>query len=431
MAGPSPRGDPAPRGANGASFNQAVAWLRRAEQESAAGTVLGVLGATLAVAGLVWGLWQLVAAHPYLICIGAGLATLMVSALARPGGLLSCFPQAVQDALLQLTIFDLLYDDSAMQNLLRKWGRIGLLLAARSPGDVQAVTAGLDPAFVDGVLRRTFIYWLPAGMRTILLPAQMPSGRVWPKDSPEARVQEAAVAGVGAAGLPFQYGGPPLTPQRISALLRHKDQVRDRLITEAPLVPVVVQVFGVRPVLLGVASAVLRQARLVLSAAAVGCALCAAALRLPAGHAGFLRALALRWSGEAQAGSAKSDAVLLRARQVTSALGLLSAGGAIVVMMFYRRLTMLQEAGPPARAAEPQAASEARNSGAAARVGELEAALAEARAREEASAARALELQQRLAQSEARNVEVAGPSEEGPVNGARRRTVGGEAVAMD
>jgi len=232
-------------------------------------------------------------------------------------------------------------------------------LPTPTPGQVRAVTDGLDQNFVDMVFRRTFIYFLPPSMRTMLLPT--PRRRcLWPQASKEARVQEAYVEGVGSTfGLPEDLGGNPITPQIVAKILKEKVAARNKAIVEPDLGPAVTALgmSSLRPTLLTVLSTVTKRAAQALGAGALGCFGLAALLRQPAIQglaqrtfsfltSGLQRGLAASASGEV------STTAVAKVSRVATVLGVLGVGG---MLAFTGCSGKLGRAGTDARVAELEA----------------------------------------------------------------------------
>lgn len=313
--------------------------LRWAQERLPVGQLLGVQGIALVGAGFLWGTYTFVMSYPFLLLIGAGLVCLLLAAAAQPGGLLSFMPQGIQDFLLHGTAFDLLYDDSATQNFVRRWGRLLVLcsLPNPTPAQVRALTDGLDQTFLDGVFRQTFLHKLPMALRTLLLPTQR-RRLSWFPGSPEARVQMAFSSGIHSVGLPANLGGGSLTSQAISDFLQAKAEAREQAITEPELAPAIVSVlslYSVGPQFFSILSGVVRQVKQMCFATSICCFTSAALLHLPFARNAILRALTLGvappWKGKV------TTAGMMYTGRMAALMGLLSIGGAGMVMAISRK----------------------------------------------------------------------------------------------
>eukprot|EP00747_Dinoflagellata_sp_TGD_P186814 gnl/TRDRNA2_/TRDRNA2_44131_c0_seq1.p1 gnl/TRDRNA2_/TRDRNA2_44131_c0~~gnl/TRDRNA2_/TRDRNA2_44131_c0_seq1.p1 ORF type:complete len:423 (+),score=74.43 gnl/TRDRNA2_/TRDRNA2_44131_c0_seq1:70-1269(+) len=139
--------------------------------------VLAVAGVALVLAGMMWGLLTLISGHPYLLVISGGFVCLLLAGVCAlttrrggRGGLLLYLPKDLQDFLVSKTVFDLLHDDAHLINFMRRWMRMLMLTQVNSEGEITALVEGLNPTFVDAVLRRSVAQWLPIGLLRLLLP---------------------------------------------------------------------------------------------------------------------------------------------------------------------------------------------------------------------------------------------------------------------
>eukprot|EP00933_Yihiella_yeosuensis_P040357 TRINITY_DN34648_c0_g1_i1.p1 TRINITY_DN34648_c0_g1~~TRINITY_DN34648_c0_g1_i1.p1 ORF type:complete len:449 (-),score=80.04 TRINITY_DN34648_c0_g1_i1:82-1428(-) len=149
-----------------------VALLRNTQAQVPFGAALRAVGATLLSTGLAWGIVRFVKANPYVLLVLLGLVCLIASLATDRDGLLSYLPEDVQETLLKKTLFDFLHDDFSQINFFRKWGRAQLLALqdGQSEGSVQKITEDMDPAFLNMLLRRTWIQCLPPLVIRLMLP---------------------------------------------------------------------------------------------------------------------------------------------------------------------------------------------------------------------------------------------------------------------
>eukprot|EP00405_Crypthecodinium_cohnii_P036630 CAMPEP_0206543022 /NCGR_PEP_ID=MMETSP0325_2-20121206/10557_1 /ASSEMBLY_ACC=CAM_ASM_000347 /TAXON_ID=2866 /ORGANISM="Crypthecodinium cohnii, Strain Seligo" /LENGTH=552 /DNA_ID=CAMNT_0054041265 /DNA_START=92 /DNA_END=1750 /DNA_ORIENTATION=+ len=325
--------------------------LRRTQENTGAGNFIAAAGVVLILSGSCWGSYWLFTTFPFLLCIVVGFKLLFIALLMRPSGVLSMLPREVQDFLLRKTIFDLLFDDSNMQNMVRKWIRMLLLCYGRwSPADIRALLAGLDPQFVDFAFRRTMFQHLSGPLRLILLPSSRPAALPntmagpsgWPRGSVEENLQIAAAEGAGAVGLPSEFGGPPCTAQRIAISLQEKNQEKESKYTEPPLSSAMFAVYGIKPTILRWAESALTQTRNVLAVGALLGGFSALLLYLPwtrdqvakgLGKLPWKEALHIQDGGRA----------IVRSRQGVSLMATISAGGCVIAALISSKLSSLRE----------------------------------------------------------------------------------------
>lgn len=147
--------------------------LRRLQAQYPVRAVLAAAGAVLVSAGGALAVFSFLRAHPYLPVIALGLVCLAAAAATCSEGLAVYLPASVQHYLLKTTPFDLLHDDAAFLNFIRKWARMLMVCYAGSSGEIENLTRGLDPEFVDMVFNHTMIDFLPIGVRRLLLPERL------------------------------------------------------------------------------------------------------------------------------------------------------------------------------------------------------------------------------------------------------------------
>lgn len=165
----------------------------------------------------------------------------------------------------------------------------------------------------------------------------------------------AAAAGAGSLGLPSDFGGPPLTAQMISRCLREKYQEKEVRITEPSLDLAVFGVFGVRPTILRLGEAILRNAKNFMAVSALCAGTSAVFLYVPWSRDWFLRGLVKLPLKQGILGADSGRGVASRGAQLSSLLGFLSVGGCIASVLASNRLASMREAlpsrSPPAPAA--------------------------------------------------------------------------------
>lgn len=251
-ASSSPRRHGPPLSCVGNSLLDVIVQLRRLDLWLPVSDALGFLGSILLVCGLGCGLMRLFVEHPYLLATFAGLACLVVSALASHRGLMRFVPQRVQDKLYRRTPFDLLMQESQVTNIIRRWVRVFLLCQEDSEPEIQSIITGLDPEFLDKVFRQRSVQTLPDAMRCLLLPIDVYNGDPLPlQRSPSwqtSRKGASRTAGVGSL-MARCVGVVPrrktstdqaevLTPTGIRELLLEKKEAKRRAAKEPSLTPV-------------------------------------------------------------------------------------------------------------------------------------------------------------------------------------------------
>lgn len=238
-----------------------VAWLRHAEAargwrgRPGPSAVFTIFGSLFFCGGGVWFMLSLLQAMPWLIPVGVGAACFALALVSNPAGLVSLLPQGLQDLLTKTAVFDLIYDDSNMQNFVRKWGRIMMLVQERPENEVAVIMKDLDHDFVDSIFRRTLLQWFPPGVRRLMLPEDVDeevSNRL------EGRLAESpSMKAIARRRRKSHMPRPPtrscsmdlsataaahaeeLTPGIIVDLMRDRSEKRVLAITEKPLLPAI------------------------------------------------------------------------------------------------------------------------------------------------------------------------------------------------
>lgn len=191
-------------------------------------------------------------AMPWLVPVGLGAVCFALSLISKPDGLVSLLPKDLQDFLTQTAVFDLLYDDSNMQNMVRKWGRIMMLVQERPEHEVAVIMKDLDKDFVDSIFRRTLLQWFPVGVRRLMLPEDvdervsscleaarldsrkgMPPRRKSYRVRPPTRLPSVILPATAAVH------AEELTPAAIVDLMRDRSEKRIQAISEKPLLPAI------------------------------------------------------------------------------------------------------------------------------------------------------------------------------------------------
>eukprot|EP00439_Symbiodinium_sp_Y106_P019608 s4102_g2.t1 len=240
----------------------------------------------------------------------------------------------VQDFLLNRRIFDIIHDDSPVTNAIRKWGRVQLLAmqSGSSEGGVREIVQSMGPDFVNLVLCRSFLSFFPSLLQQLMLPVVIPLG-----------ADEGVSAGKSKSGLarpaaawPQEDGRPGAPPiSWILRFLQQRNEAKMQKITEPELLPLVVpNIFGVlteRSRTL--AYSLLHKLKVCAAAAGAGCVVYAATLFRGFGRKALLEGLASGGLGT----MVKDGEESRKKARLAAVLGLLSAGGAIVVGMSFER----------------------------------------------------------------------------------------------
>lgn len=145
------------------TLRRVSAWVPLAE-------ALSMTGAAMAFGGASWGAVRFIREHPYFLFIFAGLSIFAAGLAASQHGIIMFLPVGLQDFLLRTTLFDLLHDNAASSNFMRRWGRLFMLCSFNSEEDVATITDGMDPEFVRVVFENSIIELFPAGLNRLLLP---------------------------------------------------------------------------------------------------------------------------------------------------------------------------------------------------------------------------------------------------------------------
>jgi len=357
-----------------------VSILRGAQAFAPLGAILRAAGATLVASGLAWGGLRLVSANPFVLLVFIGLVCLVASLATDRDGLLIYLPEGVQELLLKKTVFDFVYDDTAFTNLVRKWGRVQLLALqdGRSEGDIQQIVDSMDPTFLDMVLRRSFIHFLPLWLLRLLLPEAAFSGasvEVLASASPPPSELVGSQAGKATSSWPqsFDAARPtsssssssrsvkaatvldtrslvydqssPITVPWVMQMLREKMEEKQRLITEPDIVPLVISCSGLESKLKSFGRQALFGFKAFAAAAASGWCVAAGLLYFGAGSRYLVRGLAASGVMSRTPG----DEQLARASRWATAFSLLSAGGTIALAAYAGRISSLLEDGSSLR----------------------------------------------------------------------------------
>merc|ERR1712126_596985 len=245
-------------------------------------------------------------------------------------------PNSAQELLLRRTIADFIIDDSAVQNLLRRWSRVLLIcLGNHSPCDIRAIMADMEPGFVDQVFRQSLIHWLPDRFRVLLLPEAESMYLNTPLRIPLSRTVHSRSATPAV--------GPQVTPHQISRLIREKREARDQAICEAPLGDTVLSLVCARPWLFSFGASVLRHMKFSMITMSTLWASSAITLWLDPLRNAMLQGCLK--CGVAETYLRKADNAAQCGARWCAAFGLVSAGGLVMVMSFNRRLELLRKEG--------------------------------------------------------------------------------------
>jgi len=150
--------------------HEIVAYLRSVQARYPLRQVLCTTGSASLFLGIAWGCLSFIRAHPYLLFVVAGL-TLLTTALATfPDGLISCCSEDTQDFFLRTTMAEFAHDDTGTKNFSRRIMRLMMLKDAHTEEDVRHIVEGLNPDFVEAMVRRPMVGWLPELVQCLLLP---------------------------------------------------------------------------------------------------------------------------------------------------------------------------------------------------------------------------------------------------------------------
>lgn len=204
--------------------------------------LLLTLGMILLATGGLWGAWQLLAAHPWIMLCASGVACLTFVLFCCQGGLFQHLPHGTRECLLHRSIFDLIHDSSSLTNFCRRWGRIFLLCGDREPEEISVICKDLDPAFLDMVLRKNVLHALPFQLRRALVPSDE-----YPEESLCAQRTNSSLhrSISNALGVNGSSSLPPaqMTSDEIYALLNQKKREMHAKVTEPSLQPVIQTLF--------------------------------------------------------------------------------------------------------------------------------------------------------------------------------------------
>lgn len=217
-----------------------IAWLRQAQAVAPIDVVLYAVGFLLVAYGLVMGLFRLFwNFFPSLAFIGMGMALLTITAVCRSNGLLAHMSSTIQDFFVRTTLFDVLHDDSALTNFVRRWGRMLLLCYEPSVGQIRHLLEGLDPAFVMAVFHKPLVYYMPQTLQRILLPDYLlEASRPAPADSaenaegPNTSLSSADLPRIGRRLRGLRGAAPEPLTESITQMLREKDEEKKKKLTE-------------------------------------------------------------------------------------------------------------------------------------------------------------------------------------------------------
>ncbi|CAE7322106.1 unnamed protein product [Symbiodinium necroappetens] len=258
-------------------------------------------------------------------------------AIGRAVAFLTTIVLIVQDFLLNRRIFDIIHDDSPVTNAIRKWGRVQLLAmqSGSSEGVVREIVQSMGPDFVNFILCRSFLSFFPSLLQQLMLPEAPPLG-----------ADEGVSAGKSKSGLARpaarsdawpqedgREGAPPIS--WILRFLQQRNEAKMQKVTEPELLPLVV------PNMLAAltersrtfAHSLLHKLKVCAAAAGAGCVVYAATLFRGFGKKALLESLASGGLGVLVKDGEESR----KKARLAAVLGLLSAGGAIVVGMSFER----------------------------------------------------------------------------------------------
>ncbi|CAE7392172.1 unnamed protein product [Symbiodinium sp. KB8] len=314
-----------------------IACLRAFEAQFHFRGALAAIGGVLLLAGCFWAAVRFLTSQSYLIPILAGVVCIAISAAADPQGLLRHLPAEVQDFLLNRRIFDIIHDDSPVTNAIRKWGRVQLLAmqSGSSEGVVREIVQSMGPDFVNFILCRSFLSFFPSLLQQLMLPEAPPLGA---DEGVSAGKSKSGLARTAARSDAWpqedgREGAPPIS--WILRFLQQRNEAKMQKVTEPELLPLVV------PNMLAAltersrtfAHSLLHKLKVCAAAAGAGCVVYAATLFRGFGKKALLESLASGGLGVLVKDGEESR----KKARLAAVLGLLSAGGAIVVGMSFER----------------------------------------------------------------------------------------------
>mmetsp|Transcript_30913 Transcript_30913/g.67737 ORF Transcript_30913/g.67737 Transcript_30913/m.67737 type:complete len:332 (-) Transcript_30913:64-1059(-) len=299
--------------------------LRDAEAYAPVSASLGAVGAFLICIGASYGILNLLRAHPYILLVLAGLVFLIVAAVSCREGLLAFLPAEFRNFLLNTTLFDLWHNDTGFTNWYRRWGRVQLLCSGEgnlSEGEVAEVVDGLDPDWVEALMRRPLVQWLPPAVSRTLLPECSEATKA-------VKNKDMAILADSRDATSSRATSSKLSSAQLAAILREREEAKIKLITEPEIQPLLVSK------LTGMShQIVVRSSQAFAYTSAIGWGVAALVLHLSAPR---------EWLGHFL--TATSDIVAKtdirtdtgRIGKAASALSLLSAGAAVAITVYARR----------------------------------------------------------------------------------------------
>ncbi|OLP91148.1 hypothetical protein AK812_SmicGene27201 [Symbiodinium microadriaticum] len=258
-------------------------------------------------------------------------------AIGRAVAFLTTIVLIVQDFLLNRRIFDIIHDDSPVTNAIRKWGRVQLLAmqSGSSEGVVREIVQSMGPDFVNFILCRSFLSFFPSLLQQLMLPEAPPLGA---DEGVSAGKSKSGLARTAARSDAWpqedgREGAPPIS--WILRFLQQRNEAKMQKVTEPELLPLVV------PNMLAAltersrtfAHSLLHKLKVCAAAAGAGCVVYAATLFRGFGKKALLESLASGGLGVLVKDGEESR----KKARLAAVLGLLSAGGAIVVGMSFER----------------------------------------------------------------------------------------------
>jgi len=111
-----------------------------------------------------------VCTHPYCIFIAVGLALLTTALATFPDGLITLCSEDMRDFFLKTTMAEFAHDDTGTKNFSRRIIRLMMLKDAHTEEDVRHIVEGLNPDFVEAMVRRPMIGWFPEFVQRLFLP---------------------------------------------------------------------------------------------------------------------------------------------------------------------------------------------------------------------------------------------------------------------
>eukprot|EP00397_Hematodinium_sp_SG-2012_P026669 GEMP01027962.1.p1 GENE.GEMP01027962.1~~GEMP01027962.1.p1 ORF type:complete len:365 (+),score=54.81 GEMP01027962.1:76-1170(+) len=134
-----------------------------------------ICGIVLVMVGTVGGVAQLAVYQPFVFSVILGIISICVHVCMsiQEFGLLVLLPSAARDhaeRILHQPLFDVLYFQSGLTDILRRWARVFLLCLDLTEAEIAEVTKGMSREFLKTILHDNVIDTLPPMIRELLVP---------------------------------------------------------------------------------------------------------------------------------------------------------------------------------------------------------------------------------------------------------------------